>query len=106
MALSKGETMNNALSQPPRLGITTPDGETNWYRIIGVEAGATGASRTLTVAGGEWLEIATHDAVLVDGGDRTAGSFAVLFCFSDSAPLRYAGTWTPAREDPHADQHK
>ena len=87
--------MNNALSQPPRLGITTSSGEINWYRIIGVEAGATGGGRTLTVAGGEWLDLATYDAVLVDGGDRTAGTFAVLFSFSDSAPLRFAGTWTP-----------
>ena len=31
-------------------------GEINWYRIIGVEAGATGAGRTITVAGGEWLD--------------------------------------------------
>jgi hypothetical protein len=88
--------MNNALSQPPRLGISTPSGELNWYRIIGVEAGANGAGRTITVAGGEWLDTATYNAVLVDGGDRVDGTFAVLFCFSDSTPLRFAGTWTPA----------
>jgi len=87
--------MNNALSQPPRLGITTQGGEVNWYRIIGVEAGATSTGRTITVAGGEWLDIGTYDAVLLDGGDRTAGTFSVLFCFSDSAPLRFAGTLTP-----------
>ena len=93
--MPRANTMNNALSQPPRLGVTTPGGEISWYRIIGVEAGAAGAPKTITVAGGEWLDMATYDAVLVDGGDRTAGTFAVLFCFSDSAPLRFAGTWTP-----------
>ena len=88
--------MNNALSQLPRLGITMSNGEIEWYRIIGVEAGATGSARTLTIAGGAWLDLATYDAVLVDGGDRTTGTFAVLFCFSDPAPQRFAGTWTPA----------
>ncbi len=32
--------MNNAVSRP-RLGITMSNGEIEWYRIIGVEAGAT-----------------------------------------------------------------
>jgi hypothetical protein len=93
----QGDGVNKALSQPPRLGITTPDGATAWYRIIGVEAGSTGATKALTVAGGKGLDMGTYSAVLVDGGNRTAGSFAVLFCMSDTAPLRFVGTWTPAQ---------
>jgi hypothetical protein len=73
-----------------------PDGTTEWYRVIGVEAGSTGATKALTIAGGHWLEVGEYEAVFVDGGDRTAGRFTVLFCMSDPAPLRFAGMWTPA----------
>jgi hypothetical protein len=81
------------MNQPPLLGVVTPSGEISWYRILGMQAGSTSATKSLTVAGGDWLDMGMYRAILVDGGNRTAGSFAVIFCMSNQEPLTYVGTW-------------
>ena len=81
------------MNQPSLLGVVTPSGELSWYWIISVKAGATDATRSLTIAGGDWLDLGVYRAVLEESGYSTAGSFVVGVCLSNAEPLTYMGTW-------------
>ena len=85
----------NERNPPPRLAVQMPDGTTAWFKIVGVEPGWNDTTTTMTIAGGEQLEMGTYQATLVEADKRTRGRYGATMCLSNQEPIRFVGSWTP-----------
>jgi hypothetical protein len=81
----------------PRMDVQPAQGNTQHYKIVeSVEE--PGVGTTVTILAGEWLDMGTYTATLVDGDIRTKGSFAVYRCLSSLEAIKFVGTFTLSKD--------
>jgi len=67
-------------------------------KIVGVEPGWNEITTTMTITGGEQLEMGEYQARLVEADKRTAGRYTATMCISNQEPIRFVGIWAPEKQ--------
>jgi hypothetical protein len=76
-----------------RLAVETAYG-TIHYAITYLDQLSRGiAVVTVISAGGDWIDLGSYNATLIDGDTRTTGSFTVVNCQTNGGQILFMGIW-------------